>query len=120
MAARCQRSRWSTSATLTSNRERSAPISALTTCRFSFSERHPGIRRSNRSSATSIALDGAGDLTDLVGLDDVTLLDVLIALDADAALIARRHLPHVVLEAAKRSDPALVDDDAVADEASLP
>src|SRR6266516_679644 len=59
----------------------------------------------------------ARDLADLVGLDHVSLLDVLIPLYPDAALVARGHLPHVVLEATQRPDPTLVDDDAVSNQA---
>src|SRR5687768_5326103 len=69
--------------------------------------------------ATSGRLRGAGDLPDFVGLDDVALLQVLEVLEADAALEARRHLTHVVLEALERRDRPVPDDGAVAQEAHL-
>src|SRR5262245_30925936 len=43
-------------------------------------------------------------------LDEVPDLDVVEALEADAALETGFHLAHVVLEAAQRSDLAFVDD----------
>src|ERR1044072_3989775 len=116
MVARCDRSWCSTSATLTAKCWRSAEVRPLTTWRFCLSERTPGIRRSNRSTATTTALDAAGDLFDLVGLDDVAVLEVLIVLQADAALVAVANLADVVLEPAERRDLAVVDDDAVAHE----
>src|SRR5687767_14934610 len=58
----------------------------------------------------------AGDLADLVRLDDVTFLQVVEVLDPDAALEALRDLSNVVLEAAERPDPAVVRDDAVAND----
>src|ERR1039457_3708706 len=57
------------------------------------------------------------ELLDDERLDDVSDLHVLIARDADAALEALLHLGRVVLEAAKRSDLAFVNDAAVANEA---
>ena len=57
--------------------------------------------------------------SDLVGLDEVALLDVLVVLDADAALETVPHLGDVVLEPPQRGDLAVVDDDAVAEQASL-
>src|ERR1700732_5377609 len=48
-------------------------------------------------------------LFDLVGLDDVALLEVLVAVDPDAALQYRQHLVDVVLEAPEPRDLALVD-----------
>src|SRR5512132_2810070 len=95
------------------------PVSVFTTCRFSLREAHAGMRRSNRSSATSIdvSLQLSGDLSDLVRLDDVAFLDVVEVLDPDTALEPLAHLADVVLEAAERADPAVVRDDAVADDA---
>src|SRR4030095_409096 len=95
------------------------PVSVFTTCRFSLREAHAGMRRSNRSSATSIdvSLQLSGDLSDLVRLDDVAFLDVVEVLDPDTALEPLAHLADVVLEAAERADPAVVRNDAVADDA---
>src|SRR5512132_4722784 len=95
------------------------PVSVFTTCRFSLREPHPGMRRSNRSSATSIdvSLQLSGDLSDLVRLDDVAFLDVVEVFDPDSALEPLAHLADVVLDAAERADPAVVRDDAVADDA---
>src|SRR5690606_3139984 len=56
-------------------------------------------------------------LDDLERLDVVAHLDVVVAVDGEAALVAGRDLSDVVLEAAERADVAGVDDDAVADEA---
>src|SRR5258705_2510446 len=50
-------------------------------------------------------------------LDGIAHLDVVVALEADAALEARLHLAHVVLEAAQRGDLPLVHHDVVAKEA---
>src|SRR5204863_6942866 len=77
------------------------------------------MRRSNRSSATSMALDRARDLADLVGLDDVAFLDVLVSLDADAALVTGGDVSHVVLESSQRMQLALVNDDPIADQTNL-
>ena len=59
------------------------------------------------------------DLLLLVDLDHVPLLHVGVVLEHDAALHPRGHLADVVLEAPQRSDPAVVDDRAVAHEAAL-
>src|SRR3954453_14780558 len=59
------------------------------------------------------------DLAGLEELEDVAHLDVLVALEHDAALEALVDLLHVVLEAAKRSHPARPHDRAVADQADL-
>src|SRR5919198_4361087 len=108
---RWRRSWWSTSATEVFSLRRSA-TRPFTTERLSFSEVASGRRRSRRSSATNKGLPR--DLHHLVGLDDVTLLDVLEVLQPDAALIAGRHRAHVLLEAAQGVDAAVVDDHAVA------
>ena len=50
------------------------------------------------------------DLAGLVDLEHVALADVLEVLQHDAALEALLDLAHVVLEAAQRADPAVVDD----------
>src|SRR5262245_13468968 len=94
-------------------------VSVFTTWRFSLSDPQAGIRRSNRSSATSIRrrLQLPGDLAHLVRLDDVAFLDVVEVLDADSALEPLGHLANVVLESAQRRDPSVVDDDPVADHA---
>src|SRR5262249_33377949 len=57
------------------------------------------------------------DLADLVRLDQVAFLDVVVALEVDAALEALGDLADVVLEALERVDRGLVDDCAVADDA---
>src|SRR5437667_4805552 len=103
MVVRCHRSWWSTSATDTLNFWRIPAVRAFTTWRFSLSEVHPGMRRSNRSSATSMfggSLRGdrserserAGDLADVERLDHVAFLDVLEVLQPDAALETLGHL----------------------------
>src|SRR6266508_911198 len=92
MVVRCHRSWWSTSATATLNFDRMPPVSVFTTWRFSLSDPHPGIRRSNRSSATSIWPSGRR-----------------LQLPGD--------LPDVVLEPSERADPALVHHHAVAHDA---
>src|SRR3954470_15039593 len=60
------------------------------------------------------SLELAFDLACLEDLEDVALLDVLIALERDAALVALGDLAHVVLEALERADPTGPDDRAVA------
>src|SRR6476619_286293 len=57
---------------------------------------------------------GAGDFPELVGLDDVALLEVLEIAEADAAFEALLHLAGVVLEPLERSDRAVPDDHAFA------
>src|SRR2546421_5084368 len=59
---------------------------------------------------------GAGDFPELVGLDDVALLEVLEVAEADAAFESLLHLAGVVLEPLERGDCAVPDDDAVAQE----
>src|SRR4051794_37141598 len=66
-----------------------------------------------------LALERLLDLTGLEELQDVALLDVGVALEHDAALLALVDLGDVVLEAAQRADPAGPDDRAVADQAGL-
>ena len=93
-----------------------------------------GIENAKRSTETrrepsfsiadfrSLAASGAhhsGDLLDLVRLDDVADLDVLVPVEADAALEALLDLGDVVLEAAQRADLALVDDAVVAQQPQL-
>src|SRR5262245_2375082 len=58
-------------------------------------------------------------LDDLVGLDDVALLDLVPAGDHHAALVALLDLADVVLEPAQAADLALVDLDGVADDAQV-
>src|SRR3954453_19058690 len=64
-------------------------------------------------------LELALDLLRLVDLDHIALLHVGVVLEDDAALEARLDLADVVLEAAKRSDPAVVDDGAIPPEPRL-
>src|SRR5207248_1815923 len=52
-------------------------------------------------------------------LDHVADLQVVVLVEADAALEAGLHLAHVVLEAAQRADLSLVDHDVVAQQARL-
>src|SRR5438270_98292 len=59
------------------------------------------------------------DLAFLEGLDDVALLEVLVVLEADAALEALAHLADVFLESPQRRDLALPDDRALAQEPHL-
>src|SRR4051794_16800418 len=56
-------------------------------------------------------------LSRLEDLQHVALLDVLVALERDAALVALGDLARVLLEAPQRADPAGPDDGAVADQA---
>ena len=59
------------------------------------------------------------DGLDVVALDDVALADVLIVGERHAALLAGRHLLHLVLEALEGGERAFVDHDVVADEPDL-
>src|SRR3981081_3473207 len=59
---------------------------------------------------------GAGAFPELVGLDDVALLEVLEVAEADAAFESLLHLAGVVLEPLERGNRAVPDDDAVAQE----
>src|SRR5258707_5789135 len=65
------------------------------------------------------ALQRPRDLLDAVALDDVAGPHVLVLLEGHAALLARRHLAHLVLEALQRRQLAFVDDDVVADQADV-
>src|SRR5436190_20219952 len=60
-----------------------------------------------------------GDGLDVETLDDVTGADVLVVGERHAALLAGRHLAHLVLEALQRRERAFVDDDFCADQAHL-
>ena len=62
---------------------------------------------------------GTLDLLDAEALDDVADLDVLVALDANAAFIALLDGLDVVFEAAQRGNLALEDDRGVAHDANL-
>src|SRR5690349_22098670 len=62
---------------------------------------------------------GALDLTRLVDLEHVAFLEVVEALEQDAALEALLDLADVVLEALQLRDPGLVDHGAVADDADV-
>src|SRR5664280_1773176 len=53
------------------------------------------------------------------GLDDVAIFQVLVVGETNAALKARLHLSRVILEAAQRSDRALPDNGALAQESNL-
>src|SRR6266508_2372155 len=111
--ARWRRSWWSTSATAQFSL-RSVAATPLTTERLYFRELASGRRRSRRSSATNIA--SSRDLDHLECFDLVAFLDILEVLQADAALVAGRDRAGVLLDAAQRADPPLVDDHAVADQ----
>src|SRR5580658_4051002 len=56
---------------------------------------------------------------DLVALDDVLLLDVVVAIEADAALEALGDVLHVLLEALERRQLSVPQDGAVSKEARL-
>src|SRR5918994_2917187 len=76
-----------------------------------------GGRTAPAQRASTVSLQLAGDLADLVRLDDVALFHVVEVLDPDAALEPFAHLTDVILEAAERPDPAVVRDDTVPDDA---
>ena len=59
------------------------------------------------------------DLARLVRLEDVVFLDVVEAVEQDAALEALGHLARVLLEPLQLGDRGVVDDRAVADDAHL-
>src|SRR4051794_1019085 len=63
------------------------------------------------------SLGRALDLLLAVELHVVANLDVLQALNDQAALVARLHLPDIVLEALEAADPAIVDPHAAAQHA---
>ena len=58
-----------------------------------------------------------GDFLHGEGFDDVAFLDIVELLDGQAALVACGHLLDGVLEPLQRGQNALVDDDAVPDQA---
>ena len=65
----------------------------------------------------AILLQGLLDLLGLEELEHVALLDVGVALEHDAALLALLDLLHVVFEAAQGAEFAVPDDGALADQA---
>src|SRR5947209_956216 len=70
---------------------------------------------SNDSSSGELALDLAG----CVGLDDIAFLDVGEVTQHDAALVAGRHLTHILVEPPQAANLAVVYDRSVAHEAGL-
>src|SRR5690606_16970439 len=78
-----------------------------------------GTERPLRRAGGGWDLQGRRDLLHLVALDDVAFLDVVVAVEADAALVPGRDLADVVLEAAQRSDAALPDLHRIAHQADL-
>ena len=82
-----------------------------------------GRYNSRLSSATVISLgrasDRLGDPFDGEDLDDVPDLDVVEAIEGDAALGARLHFTDVILEPAERGQLAVPDDGIVAQEPGL-
>ena len=70
-----------------------------------------------RMRGPAILLQGLLDLFGLEELEHVFLLDVGVALEHDAALLALLDLLHVVFEAAQRAELAGPDDRALADQA---
>src|SRR5439155_10113345 len=93
-------------------------FSARTTERLSLSDAAPGRCSSMRTIPTNMAVrpsalgaprrlssQRAGELLDGERLDDVSHLEVVHAVEADAALEPARDLAHVLLEAPERADP---------------
>src|SRR6187401_1761473 len=138
-ATRCQTSRWPTSATPTPSALRRS-FTRRTDIRLSLSDCASGRKTSTDRSATNVETsepgcrawaiapksldrcclgDRRGDALHGEDLDDVADLQIVVALEADAALEARLDLGHVVLEAAQRAELALVDLDVVAQQAGL-
>src|ERR1019366_2742491 len=119
---RCS-SRWPVSATAVPGKRRcTSAISGRTADRFCFSERTSPSSTSRVSAPTYTSgpmSSGARLLPHLVGLDDITDLDVVVA-DADTAFEALAHLGRVVLEPAQRFDREVLRDDyAVPDQPGL-
>src|SRR4051812_36099518 len=81
-------------------------------------ERRDGPAEGRRRSAPPLG-EGALDLPGRVDLDHVAFLDVHVVLEDHAALEARLHLAHVVVEAPQRGDLAVIDDRAVAHQPAL-
>src|SRR3954471_4684850 len=140
-ATRCQTSRWPTSATPTPSALRRS-FTRRTDIRLSLSDCASGRKTSTDRSATNVETsepgcrawamaspisrlspaglgDRRGDALHGEHLDDVADLQIVVALEADAALEARLDLGHVVLEAAQRAQLALVDHHVVAQQARL-
>src|SRR5205807_9400763 len=85
----------------------------LIAARFDFNDRDSGTCRSYVTTAACTPRGYVrlrpGDLTILVGLDDVALLAVLEIAEADAALKALADLAGILLETLERSDSSLRD-----------
>src|SRR5688572_1317827 len=122
-AARCHSSWWSTSATAAPTL-RMRSLIRFRIDRFSFSECTCGRCSSTRTEATytetsAVLVERAGQLLELVGLDEVVHLQRIVALEPDAALEALLDLADVVLEALERGDAPVPDHVVVADQAHL-
>src|ERR1019366_1006636 len=118
--ARCSLSCSATSAIDTPKRARTRSRNFSTTRRLSFSDRACGtwnVRRRTPTNTSSSQL--LLDLLDLVALDDILLLELVVALETDAALEALDHLARVVLEALEAGNLPVPNHGAVAHEASL-
>src|SRR5689334_12646250 len=119
IAARCQRSWWSTSATDACARSRMRSLSERTTWRLSLSERAAGTCSSMRTMPTTIAFpsrfggpplraarrrgsERARELLDRERLEPVAFLQIAPAVERDAALEALLDFAHVVLETLER------------------
>src|SRR5690606_14742194 len=84
--------------------------------------RPPRVRRGGRrreAGERTRSRSTPRDLAELVGLDDVALLEVLEVGEADAALVAGGDLGDLVLDALERLDLALPDHRALTEEAHL-
>src|SRR5262249_21647419 len=79
----------------------------------------PESRGPSSGPPASLRVPYSADLLNLEGLDDVADLDVLVAVEPDAALEALLDLRDVVLEAAQRPDLPLVDHAVVAEQPQL-
>ena len=93
---------------------------------FSYSLRIPHLYGTVASSSTDRSADDIKytlelslDLFNSIGLDNVTYLDIIVALDIKTAIHSHQNLLDIILEPLERAEFACIYDDTVTDYADL-